>query len=33
VLKNGGVIDALESKGCKDGDSVSIYGIEFDYIQ
>lgn len=33
VLKNGGVIELLESEGVKEGDTVSIYGIEFDYIQ
>ena len=32
VLKNSGVIDALENAGVKDGDTVEIYGIEFDFI-
>jgi len=30
VLINGGVIDALRKKGCSDGDTVSIYELEFD---
>ena len=33
VLKNTGVIAALEEKGIKDGDTVSIYGAEFDYYK
>ncbi len=33
VLKNSGVIDALTAKGCKDGDTVDIYGFEFDFVQ
>lgn len=32
VLLNGGVIDALRKKGCKDGDTVSIYEVEFDFM-
>ena len=32
VLKNSGVIEALEKSGIKDGDTVEIYGIEFDFI-
>ena len=31
VLVNGGVIDALRENGCSDGDTVSIYDIEFDF--
>ena len=31
VLVNGGVIDALREHGCTDGDTVSIYDIEFDF--
>ena len=32
VLTNGGVIDALKEKGCNDGDTVSIYDIEFEFM-
>ncbi len=32
VLKNSGVFDKLTEKGVKDGDTVSIYDFEFDYI-
>lgn len=32
VLKNSGVIQALEDKGISDGDTVEIYGLEFDFI-
>ena len=32
VLINGGVIDALRKKGCSDGDTVSIYELEFDFM-
>ena len=32
VLINGGVIDALRAKGCEDGDTVSIYDVEFDFM-
>ena len=32
VLRTGGVIDALREKGVKDGDTVSIYDFEFDFI-
>ena len=32
TLKNTGVIEALENKGIKEGDTVSIYGIEFDFV-
>lgn len=33
VLRNSGIIDALEQKGIKDGDTVSIYEVEFDYYK
>lgn len=33
VLKNSGVIEKLEEKGCDDGDTVSIYDFEFDFIK
>ena len=33
VLKSSGVIEKLEDSGCKDGDSVSIYDFEFDFIK
>ena len=33
VLKNSGVFELLEQKGCTDGDTVSIYDFEFDYIK
>ncbi len=33
VLKKSGVFDALEAKGCRDGDTVCIYDFEFDYIK
>ncbi len=33
VLSKSGVFKALEDKGCRDGDTVSIYGFEFDYIK
>ncbi len=32
VLANGGVIEALRQKGCQDGDTVSIYDLEFDFM-
>ncbi len=32
VLRTSGVIKALEEKGCRDGDTVRIYEIEFDFI-
>lgn len=32
VLRNNGVIAALEEKGAKDGDTVSIYDFEFDFL-
>ncbi len=33
VLRNTGVIAALEEKGVKDGDTVNIYDVEFDYYR
>ncbi len=33
VLLRSGVFEALEEKGCKDGDTVDIYGYEFDYVK
>lgn len=33
VLKNSGVFAMLEEKGCGDGDTVSIYDFEFDYVK
>ncbi len=33
VLKNGGVFDKLESYGVKDGDTVSMYDFEFDFVK
>ena len=33
VLQRSGVFELLESKGCQDGDTVSVYGFEFDYIK
>ena len=32
VLINSGVIDSLRKKGCEDGDTVSIYDVEFDFM-
>ena len=33
VLQKSGVFEALEAKGCKEGDTVSIYDLEFDYVK
>ncbi|MGM9682247.1 MAG: GTPase ObgE [Eubacteriales bacterium] len=33
VLQRSGVFTLLEEKGCSDGDTVSIYDFEFDYIK
>lgn len=33
VLKNSGIIEKLEEAGCKDGDTVSIYDFEFDFVK
>ena len=32
VLTNSGVIDALREKGAKEGDTISIYDVEFDFV-
>ncbi|MDD4125299.1 MAG: GTPase ObgE [Eubacteriales bacterium] len=32
TLKNAGVIDILEQKGIQEGDTVDIYGIQFDFV-
>ncbi|MBR2370410.1 MAG: GTPase ObgE [Clostridia bacterium] len=33
VLQKSGIYQLLEEKGCKDGDTVSIYDFEFDYVK
>ena len=33
VLDKSGVFKELEARGCKEGDTVSIYDFEFDYIK
>ncbi len=33
VLQQSGLFDELEARGCKDGDTVSIYDFEFDYVK
>ena len=33
VLKNGGVFEKLEARGVKDGDTVSMYDFEFDFVK
>ena len=33
VLQKAGVIQMLEDKGCKDGDTVNIYDFEFDFVK
>ena len=33
VLKNSGVFELFEQNGCTDGDTVSIYDLEFDYVK
>ena len=33
VLRENGVIDALEDAGCGEGDTVSIYDFEFDFVK
>ena len=32
VLKTSGIDDALREKGIQDGDTVSIYDMEFEYL-
>ncbi|MBQ4257541.1 MAG: Obg family GTPase CgtA, partial [Clostridia bacterium] len=33
VLTKSGVIDALREAGCGEGDTVSIYDVEFDFME
>lgn len=33
VLRKSGIIDMLEEKGIQEGDTVHMYGVEFDYIK
>lgn len=33
VLRNSGIIDALIAAGIKEGDTVSVYDVEFDYVE
>ena len=33
VLKNAGVFEKLEERGVKDGDTVSMYDFEFDFVK
>ena len=33
VLRNTGIIDALKNAGIKEGDTVSVYDVEFDYVE
>ena len=33
VLRDNGVIEALENAGCGEGDTVSIYDFEFDFVE
>ena len=33
VLRKSGIIDMLEEKGIKEGDTVHMYGVEFDYVR
>ncbi len=33
ALRKSGIIDMLEAKGIKEGDTVHMYGVEFDYIK
>jgi GTP-binding protein len=33
VLQDSGLFEMLEAKGCQDGDTVSIYEFEFDYVK
>ena len=33
VLQKSGIFDALREKGIHNGDTVSIYDIEFEYVQ
>ena len=33
VLQDSGLFEMLEARGCQDGDTVSIYEFEFDYVK
>ena len=33
ILRNSGIIDALEENGIKDGDTVNLYDVEFDFYK
>ena len=33
VLRSSGIIDALKRAGIAEGDTVSVYDIEFDYVE
>ncbi|MGN1037148.1 MAG: Obg family GTPase CgtA, partial [Ruminococcus sp.] len=33
VLRNSGIIDRLEEMGINEGDTVNIFGFEFDYVK
>ena len=33
VLRSSGIIDALKAGGIKEGDTVSVYDVEFDYVE
>ena len=32
-LKDGGILDELEAKGIEEGDTVRMYGLQFDYYK
>ena len=31
-LRNFGIVDKLREKGCREGDTVRMYGLEFDFV-
>ncbi len=33
VLRSSGIIDALKKSGIAEGDTVSVYDVEFDYVE
>ena len=33
MLRQSGIIDALEEKGIEEGDTVSIFGFQFDFVK
>ncbi|MBO4692919.1 MAG: GTPase ObgE [Clostridia bacterium] len=33
VLRSSGIVDALKNSGIKEGDTVSVYDVEFDYVE